>query len=126
MAELFCRVSSCSTLIKSSRTRSKISLAVRSEMALLRNFRVEPNRLGEAEKPTKVLRGPPGDLFGCQVSHIRNGSRYFRYECRLVSLSPMGHRSQKRRIGFDEQRAERNLAGRIAQVLWLRTAHISA
>src|SRR5258708_7784613 len=35
MAELFCSVSSCSTLLKSSRTRSKTSLAVRSEMALL-------------------------------------------------------------------------------------------
>src|SRR5712675_231711 len=35
MAELFCSVSSCSTLNKSSRTRSKISFAVRSEMAFL-------------------------------------------------------------------------------------------
>src|ERR1700688_1389408 len=103
MAELFWSVSSCSTLTKSSRTRSKISLAVRSEMAPLPELSCRARWMDEAEKPAEILRSGPGNLVGCQVSHISDGSRYFRNVRRLVSLSSMRQGSQKRRIGFHQQ-----------------------
>src|ERR1700694_3832981 len=81
--------------------------------------------MNEAEKPTKIPCSGPGNLVGCQVSHISDGSRYFRNVRRLVSLSSMRQGSQKRRIGLHQQTVERNLPGRIAQVLRLRIAHIS-
>src|ERR1700687_5296663 len=125
MAELFWSVSSCSTLTKSTRTRSKISLAVRSEMAFLPELSCRANGMDEAEKPAKIPCSGPGNLVGCQVSHIRDGSRYFRNVRRLVSFSSMRQGSQKRRIGLHQQTVERDLPGRIAQVLRLGIAYIS-
>src|SRR5580704_15396798 len=109
MAEPFWSASSCSTLTRSSRTKSKISFAVRSEMTPLQRLPRAPARLIKTKKPPKVCRRPFGHLARWQVSHIPEGLRHFRDKGGLVSPPPVGLWCKEWRVGFDEQMFQWNL-----------------
>src|SRR5712691_11722658 len=127
MAEPFCRAISCSTLNKSSRTRSKISLAVRSAMAtsrlLQRNVSWGPRK---PEKATKIRGGCGGEFFSRQVSHIREGSRYLGDVGRLVALAPLGLRRQKGRVGLNQKAIQRQRTRHLAQHLRFRIGDVTS
>src|SRR5579859_3584200 len=112
----------------SSRTRSKISLTVSSEMSLLRltaHLQTPAGDLRQAKKAPKVFCGSRRELLRRQVSHSCERPRYFGDKSRLVALPAKRLWREKRRIGLDQYRFERQRGGNIAQILRLRISRVS-
>src|SRR5579871_4000224 len=128
LAESPCRASSCSTQTKSSRTRSKISLTVRTEMASpvsAQSLLCVPGCPAEAKKPPEVGGGYGGYFFRRQVSHRSKGLCHLCDVGWLVSPAALPLRSQVGRVGLDQQRFERQLSGDVPQILGFRIRHVS-
>ncbi len=122
-----CRASSCSTRTRSSRTRSKISLVVRTAMApssacpwrLLLEASTSP------KKRRKFAAVAVATSSGTQVSHTCQRSCYLRDVRGLVAPTALGLRRQIRAVGLDQQAIERDFAGNVAEGLRLRVRRIA-
>src|ERR1700730_2131184 len=133
------RESSSSTRTRSSRTRSKISLAVSSAIWFLLAPLESCDRTAAASRcssrnfwrPDKIEEAPKicccggGEFFRRQVSHIRERARHFPDIGRLVAFAAVCLRSEKGRIGFDQHAFQRNVAGYIPDVLRLRIRRVA-
>src|SRR5467141_3303680 len=126
-AASLCRASSSSTKARSSRTKSKISLAVRSAMARLPKLILlsktggrEARRLGESKEAPKIPCCGRGDFFWRTVSHSRKCTRYFRNVGRLIALAAPRLRREVWRVRLNQNVLERQFFRNVANVLCLR------
>ena len=82
-------------------------------------------RPGEMKETPKICGCGCGDFFRRQVSHTSKRTRYFRNVGGLVAFAAIGLRSQKRRVRFDQDAIEWNVARDIANILRLGISGIA-
>src|SRR5580698_1408461 len=86
-----------STSSRSSRTRSKISLAVRTWFA--RSISMGIISVTPATQPFKVRRGQSGDVFRSDAAHLGELLQSFGHHERFIALTTIRYGRKKGRVG---------------------------
>src|SRR5437868_1325389 len=79
----------------------------------------------KGKEAVKIVGSLPAHFFCRESAQFADLPRRFHHEGRLITLAAMRNRRQKRRVGFNQHAIQRDLLGRIANLLRLRKSNVS-